>query len=153
MSKFLEYIFKPVNSAEYRKNYEPGKELEIATAALLIQAANADDDFSEEEKSLLMSMISSQFNLDEDETRDIMKLAEDKIKQSVSFYEFTSVLNSELDADSKYEILKNIWRLLFADKILHSHEEYFIRKISQNLHLEHKDFITAKSEIKRELNL
>lgn len=153
MSKILNYFFNPLSSDENKKYSEMNNELGIATAALFLEAAYADENFSDEEKSLIIKMISQQFKLDENETNEILKLAEDKIKKSISFYEFTSILNSELTKEQKFEILKNIWRLLFSDKILSSHEEYFIRTIARNLHLEHKDFIAAKLEVKKELNL
>ncbi|GAB4143693.1 MAG: hypothetical protein Fur0015_12050 [Ignavibacteriales bacterium] len=153
MSKILNYFFNPLSSDENKKYSEMNNELGIATAALFLEAAYADENFSDEEKSLIIKMISQQFKLDENETNEILKLAEDKIKKSISFYEFTSILNRELTKEQKFEILKNIWRLLFSDKILSSHEEYFIRTIARNLRLEHKDFIAAKLEVKKELNL
>lgn len=153
MSKFLNYFFYQSNNSEDKNFNNVNNELGIATAALFLQAAYADENYTEEEKSLIIRIISEQFKFTDNETEKILKLAEDKIKQSIGFYEFTSILNSEFNKEQKFEIVKNIWRLIFSDKILNSHEEYFIRTIAKNLHLEHKDFIAAKLEVKKELNL
>jgi uncharacterized tellurite resistance protein B-like protein len=153
MNNILEYFFQKDKRENSSNNLENEKQIEIATAALFIQAAYSDEDFSAEEKQLISKMISAQFSLSAEETKNILEIAEEKIQRSVSFYEFTSVLNSSLNHDQKYKIIKNIWQLIFSDKIMHSHEEHYIRTISRNLHLEHSDFISAKLEVKSELGL
>jgi len=153
MGKILEYFFQKDKTENSALSMQIDRQIEIATAALFIEAAYSDENFSAEEKQLISKMISSQFSLSPEETKDIFEIAEEKIQKSVSFYEFTSVLNTELNNEQKYKIIKNIWRLIFADKVITSHEEHYIRTISRNLLLEHSDFISAKLEVKKELGL
>ncbi|PJA96165.1 MAG: hypothetical protein CO129_07955 [Ignavibacteriales bacterium CG_4_9_14_3_um_filter_34_10] len=153
MGKILEYFFQKDKTENSALSMQIDRQIEIATAALFIEAAYSDENFSAEEKQLISKMISAQFNLSPEETKDIFEIAEEKIQKSVSFYEFTSVLNTELNNEQKYKIIKNIWRLIFADKVITSHEEHYIRTISRNLLLEHSDFISAKLEVKKELGL
>ena len=153
MGKILEYFFQKDKTENSALSMQIDRQIEIATAALFIEAAYSDENFSAEEKQLISKMISAQFNLSQEETKDIFEIAEEKIQKSVSFYEFTSVLNTELNNEQKYKIIKNIWRLIFADKVITSHEEHYIRTISRNLLLEHSDFISAKLEVKKELGL
>ena len=153
MGKILEYFFQKDKTENSALSMQIDRQIEIATAALFIEAAYSDENFSAEEKQLISKMISSQFSLSPEETKDIFEIAEEKNQKSVSFYEFTSVLNTELNNEQKYKIIKNIWRLIFADKVITSHEEHYIRTISRNLLLEHSDFISAKLEVKKELGL
>ena len=92
------------------------------------------------------------FKLNERTVAELMDLSMKQTDKSVSLYEFTQIINQYFDKNSKYEVLKNLWRLVFADANLDKYEEHFLRKISGNLHMEHSDFIAAKLEVTAEIN-
>lgn len=143
-------ISKNDSSEETTKNYSPEIKLKIATCALFLEVANSDDDFSIEEKSFIEKTMKDEFSLDDELVEELIKLASDQTDKSVSLYEFTEVINKLYSKEEKQIILKNLWRLVFADGKLDKYEEYFIRTISKNLHLEHSEMIAAKLEVKKE---
>jgi uncharacterized tellurite resistance protein B-like protein len=143
-------ISKNEATDEVSNNYDTETQLKIATCALLLEVANSDDDFSIEEKSLIEKTMKNEFNLDDTLVEELLNLASDQTDKSVSLYEFTEVINKLYSREEKLIILKNLWRLVFADGKLDKYEEYFIRTISRNLHLEHSEMIAAKLEVKKE---
>lgn len=135
-------------------NNEPvdnDKKNHIATCALFTEVANADDDFAKEEKGLIIKLMKQIFNLENDEVNELIKLSEKQIKDSVSLYEFTDTINKNFSSEEKYQILLNLWRLIFVDEKFHAYEDYLIRKIVNNLNLSHKEMIAAKLSVKEEL--
>lgn len=157
MLGFLKDLFADEANFESNNKIEQNiadeKKVEIATCALFLEIANSDDEFSEDEKKSVLSIMKKIFNLSDEYVTELIRLSEEQIKQSVSLYEFTEIINSRFSEDQKYEVVKNLWRLIFVDNKLHAHEEYFIRKISNNLHLAHKDLMAAKIEVKKELDI
>lgn len=152
MFKILKEIFIPeINKA--KSQFSDTHKLQVATCALLIEIANADEDFSEIEKEKIIEIMQVKFELNKDELSELMELAHQSLEDSISLYEFTEILNKNLDRSEKKEVLKNLWRLIFADKNLNEYEEYFIRKISRTLNLYHQDFIETKLEVKKELKI
>ena len=145
-------ISNNLSSDDNASQYNTEQQLEIATCALFLEIANADDDFSIEEKTFIEETMKNEFNLDEKLVTELLELATKKTEESVSLYEFTDIINKSYGKDEKLKILKNLWRLVYADGKLDKYEEYFIRTISKNLHLEHSDMITAKLEVKEEKN-
>ena len=141
------------SNMELEQYISDNKKVEIATCALFLEIANSDDEFSAEEKKIVFATMKKTFNLSDDYVTELIKLSEEQVKKSISLYEFTEIINSRFSENQKYEVLKNLWRLIFVDKNLDAFEEYFIRKISNNLHLSHKDLMAAKMEVKRELNI
>ncbi len=129
------------------------EKIKVATCALLIEVANSDDEFAEVEKEKIIEIMHTIFSLSEDEVSELIELAQQHLEESISLYEFTDVINKNFSRDEKLEILKNIWRLIFADGKMDQYEEYFIRKISRNLNLYHQDFIDTKIAVKQELNI
>jgi uncharacterized tellurite resistance protein B-like protein len=133
-----------------QNNYDTETQLQIATCALFLEIANSDDDFSIEEKVFIEKTMREEFNLDEKLVEELLELATQQTEESVSLYEFTDVINKLYNRDKKLIIIKNLWRLVYADGKLDKYEEYFMRTISKNLHLEHSDMIAAKLEVKDE---
>ncbi len=134
------------------KKYSSETKLQIATCALFLEIANSDDDFSIEEKTFIEKTMRDKFNLDDELVEELLALATQQTEESVSLYEFTDIINKSYGRDAKLIIIKNLWRLVYADGKLDKYEEYFMRTISRNLHLEHSDMIAAKLEAKEENN-
>ena len=55
--------------------------------------------------------------------------------------------------DDKYELLKNLWRLIYTDKTLDKYEDHLIKMIGGMLQMEHRQIINAKMLIRKELNI
>ena len=80
----------------------------------------------------------------EDEAQALLAVAEQRVEDSISLDEFTSVLNDTLTLADKRRCLVALWRVALADGRLDRFEEYALRKLGDLLHLSHADFIQAK---------
>lgn len=129
------------------------RKLQLATCALFLEVAHADDKFHQDEREKIISLMKEMFQLKEDEIEELIKQSDEIVKDSVSIYEFTDVVNKYFNTAEKYEVIKNLWRLILVDEKVHKYEEHFVRTISNNFHLEHKDMIATKLEVKEELGL
>jgi len=129
------------------------KQLQIATAAIFIEMAKADGDFSDEEREHIVVSIKNRFGLEEEYVHELIELSHAELKDSVSLYEFSSVINERFAFEDKYELLKNLWRLIYTDKTLDKYEDHLIKMIGGMLRMEHKQIINAKMLIRKELNI
>ncbi len=152
MLGFIKNLISNVDDANssVSKKYNSETQLQIATCALFLEIANSDDDFSIEEKVFIEKTMRDEFNLADELVDELLQLATQQTEDSVSLYEFTDVINKSYGREAKLVIIKNLWRLVFADGKLDKYEEYFMRTISKNLHLEHSDMIATKIEAKEE---
>jgi uncharacterized tellurite resistance protein B-like protein len=150
LKKIYEQLIQP-SSGKTEKIDENA--IQVATAALLIEMMRADGCVSEEERRAVMQTIQSRFNLTEEEAKSLKKLAEEKIRKSTDYYEFTCLIHKELPYAQKVEIIERLWEIAFIDKNLDKYEEYIVRKIADLIYVEHKDFIEAKLRVKKKLNL
>jgi uncharacterized tellurite resistance protein B-like protein len=154
----FEYIRKVLssdsNSTEIETSFPQiaSKKYQVATAALLIEIARADGDFSDNEKKRIIELMQNDFELDDDCVNDLLELSRQKVKDSISVYEFSSVINESFTQQEKFELMKNLWRIIYEDGKLDSHEDRLIKIIGSTLNLEHKNVIDAKLFVKRELD-
>jgi len=126
------------------------KKYQVATAALLIEIAKADGDFSDDERKRIIDLMKNDFDLDDECVDELLELSEQKVKDSVSIYEFSSVINESFTQAEKFDLIKNLWWIIYEDGKLDSHEDRLIKIIGSTLNLEHRDVIDAKLFVKQE---
>jgi len=153
MLKYLKEMFTGPQEESQGGSDTNDNKLQIAACALLLEIAMADDDFSEEEKNRITEIMKTNFGFSKVEVEKLIAKSEEEIKDSISIYEFTDILNKHLNSNEKYSVLKYLWQVAYADGNLDAYEDHYIKKISNNLHLYNKDRITAKLEVKKELGL
>jgi len=154
MIKKLRHVFKKKDKNEdydRLREVDPQKRLQIATCALFIEIANADEKFLNVEKEKLINLMKKQFSLEDDYVEELLELSQRQVEESLSLYEFTSEINATSSKEETYEIVKNLWRLILVDDELHPFEDYLIRKISSSLNLLQKDMLSAKAEVEAEM--
>jgi len=129
------------------------KQLQVATAAIFIEMAKADGDFSDEEREQIVKSLKDRFGLKDDYVNDLIELSNAELKDSVSIYEFSGIINERFTFEDKFELLKNLWRLIYTDKTLDKYEDHLIKLIGGMLQMEHGQIINAKMLIRKELNI
>ncbi len=151
MFEYLRQVLAPEQTAKELKLNSTSKKYQVATAALLIEVAKADGDFSDDERNRIFELMKNDFDLDDECINELLELSEQKVKDSISVYEFSSVINESFSQQEKFELMKNLWRIIYEDGKLDSHEDRLIKIIGSTLNLEHKDVIGAKLFVKQEL--
>jgi len=127
------------------------KKVQIATCAVLLEIANADEEFTSEEKAKVIKIMQKTFNISEDYIHELIELAEKKIENSISVYEFTDSINNYFTQDEKFEMLINLWKLIYIDDTLDKHEDHLAKRIGNNFNFSHKQIMDAKLIAKQEM--
>ena len=136
-------FFKQLNTSHQNTNNQEVS-LEIACTVLLCEVMKADGLLQDEEKRSLQTFISNQFNLEETEIHEIIKVALEVSDNATDFYKFTRKINQHYSIEQRIEIVGYLWKLAYADGELASLEEHIIRKVSDLLHLRHSEYIQTK---------
>ncbi len=138
-------------SVPKKENQSDTKKLQIATCAIFLEMAKSDDNCTEEERQEILSIMQRTFNLEKEYADELIELAKSRLVQSISIYEFTGIINSNFTSDEKFELMKNLWRLIYTDQKLDKYEDQLVKRLGTMLHLEHKDVIAAKLMVKGEI--
>ena len=155
MIKFLKKVLEGSQYIEkdransFKNNNE--KKLQIAACTLLVELGKADSNFTNDERKKIISIMESTFNVEENYIKDLIELSEKEIDANDSIYEYTTVINGNFTNDEKFELLKNLWRLIYIDDNLDKYEEHLVKKIGTLLNIEYTNIISAKLIVKEEL--
>ena len=118
----------------------------LAATALMIELSRADNSIDQQEIQTIIAIATDTFGLSNDEAADILSEAELRNAEAISLYEFTDTINQNFNKEQKYNLIRNIWRVAFADKTIDAHEDYLVRKVADLIYVSHADFIKAKHE-------
>ena len=119
------------------------RRLELAGAALLFEVLKADHDFDERELASIAEVMRARGGKPE-EIDELVELARRQSNESTSLYEFTSLINEHCDYREKCALVRNMWRIAWADAELSKYEDHLIRKVCELIYVSHSDFIRAK---------
>ena len=147
MLNILKNFFKKTEAEETPEAFD--RELSLSLAALLIEISRSDNEVDESESKAIVTAVLQVTSLTADEVEGIMVDADKTVTDSISLYDFTSVINEKLSREKRYQLLVLLWKVAYADGRVDKYEEYYVRKISDLLHMDQAEFIRAKHEARK----
>ena len=149
MIKQIEQLFAKMTHTETGEALDQ-RDLYMASAALLVEVATIDQNFDAREWQVLQELLVHQCHLSAQEVDDFIKAAQQASRDSASLYDFTQKINRHFSYSEKIELVRNLWRIAYADGSLDKYEEHIIRRIADLIHLSHSDFIQAKIAVRNQ---
>jgi uncharacterized tellurite resistance protein B-like protein len=123
---------------------DSGVDTNRAAAALMAEVMAVDHDWHELEIERIESLMQESLGLDAAEARQIVSEVLEQQKSQHDLFQFTSAINQEYSQDQKFELLKSLWRVAYADGRVDAYEEHIIRRLADLIHMPHNQFIKAK---------
>jgi len=123
-------------------------DIRLACAALLIEVAVIDQAFDDSEINTLHEILQREFKLSPSECEKLTQLAKQERSDATSVHQFTRLVHENCSPEEKYELIKGMWAIAYADGNLDKYEEYIIRKVAELIYVSHSDFIRAKLEVR-----
>ena len=125
------------------------RQLQLATAALLVEVVRADGGIAAAEREALLAAVGSKFGTTAQDAAELIALAEQETQQAHDYYQFTSLINRHFTQPQKVRVIELMWQVAFADTTLSAHEQHVLRRIAELLHVPHGDYIAAKMRAKQ----
>ena len=123
----------------------------IAASIILLEAAHADHECTDEELDHVIETLCSDFDLSRQHAGDLLELAHRERSHAVDLFEFTTHINNEFSREEKMAVLEAVWRIIHVDGKLDKHEDHFVRKLTHLLRLSHKEMIDAKLKARKQI--
>ncbi len=122
----------------------------VAVAALLAEVVRMDDEIAEAERQQVLASIAEKFSLSGEEAAELVTLSEEEAREATDFFQFTSQINQAYSPEQKVTLIEHMWRVAYADRIIHKYEDHLIRKIADLIYVPHARFIAAKHRVREE---
>ena len=127
---------------------EKPKNLKLIALCLAFEVANADNDIDTREKDLILEKIKESIDLSVLTEKEIFNVIQEESEKRVSFYDIIHDINKNLDKKEKVDVLKMLWEIAYADKVLDVDEERIIRRSAEMLGIKPSIVLQTKEEFK-----
>ena len=116
----------------------------LAVAALLVEVLRADYATADAERRQVVESLRGMLGLGEAECAELLAEAEQQVDKAHDLHQFTAEINRALAHEEKVRVVEQMWRVARSDETVHKYEEHIIRRVSDLLHVSHREFIAAK---------
>ncbi len=130
-----------------------GSELELAAAALLVEAATMDGDFDAQERTAIIRLLKARFDLTASEVEALLQDAEAAIGNTNELYCLTRTIKDQLGPAERVGILEMLWEVVYADGVADDFETNLIRRLTGLLYVTDRDSGEARKRVLAKLNL
>ena len=127
---------------------EQPKNLKLIALCLVYEVANADNDIDVRERDLILEKIKESIDLSVLTEKEIFDVIQEESERRVSFYDIINDINQNLDKKEKIDVLKMLWEIAYADKVLDVDEERIIRRSAEMLGIKPSIVLKTKEEFK-----
>jgi len=130
---------------------DKGARLRTATCVLLLEAATADDTFSDVEQKKVVEILKSRFGLDDEAVKELIDESKRARQNEADIWYFTNLVNQSLSNEEKYDLMEAVWEVIYSDGSLGEFENYVAQKLYRMLNIDHSKFIELKLKVKNEI--
>jgi uncharacterized tellurite resistance protein B-like protein len=121
--------------------------LQLAAAALLVEAAQMDDEFGPEERAKIAELVEQRFGLSAEESAALLQAASEKVEQSVEIFGFTREIKNAFSPEERVEMMEMLWEVAYADGEVHNLEAHLMRRLAGLLHVSDRDSGEARKRV------
>lgn len=137
---------RSLDEAEFDGSKGDG-DLQLAAAALLVEAASLDGHFDDEERDTIVSLLKDHFGLNETEVETLVENGTNAADESSQLYGFTRVIKDRFEHEERVRMIEMLWEVAYADGQLHDFESNLVRRVCGLIHVPDRESGDARKRV------
>ena len=134
------------NTPDHQPEASHENDLALATAALMMEVARADQAFEASETEAMLLQLGRRLEIDDTAVNDLVALARDTSEEAHDLYAFTEVINVRYSYSEKKQLVVDLWNVALADESIDANEDHIIRRIAGLMNVVHSDVLHARAK-------
>ena len=126
-------------------------QLQVAVAALLVEAAHMDECFDAVERVVIERLLRQRFGLGPDAALRLLAMAERANAEAVQLFRFTQEIVEQLAPEQRVGIIEMLWETVYADGVLSPAEDMLVRRVAGLIYVSDRDRGDARQRVLRRL--
>jgi len=103
--------------------------LQLAVAALLMEAAQVDGALGERERAAVQRLLERKFRLSAEASQALAAIGEHQAERSAQLFGFTRTINERVAPERRVELIEMLWEVAYADGVLDPLEDAMLRQV------------------------
>lgn len=123
---------------------------ELAVAALLVEAARADENYTDLERTLIKRALAAQFLLDAEAANALLAAGEAAQAEALDLHRFTRVAKA-MATEDKLALVERLWTVILSDGARDPHEDALVRRVCGLIYVSDPESGVARAHAARAL--
>ena len=123
------------------------EDVEVAAAALLVEAARVDGQMVPEERAAIVALLGERFGLDAAGAEALLAHGIQADEQTVQLHRFATLVNRRFTEEERVELIEMLWAVVYADGTLSAYEANLLRRIGGLLYVDDRDRGAARQRV------
>lgn len=127
--------------------------VEVALAALLVEAANSDHHFDESERATIARLLERRFGLSHEGARALLAAGEREADREVEIFHLTRTINERWSREERIGLIEMLWEVAYADGVLDKYEDSLLRRVGGLVYVPDRERGLARQRVLRRLGI
>ncbi len=88
---------------------------------------------------MIVDLVRARFELSTEEVSSVIELADEVAHNAVELSRFTRRIRDDFDHDERIEMVEMLWRVVYADGVVHDHEANLLRRVAGLLYVSDRE--------------
>ena len=124
--------------------------LAFAAAALMFEAASADQEITDKERGIIAGALTAEFRLEGEKLDETLKSAEEAQADANDLHQFTRIAKT-LSEEARTRLVENLWRIILSDATRDPFEDAFVRRLCALIYVTDVESGRARQRIEKEI--
>ncbi|MDA0785218.1 MAG: TerB family tellurite resistance protein [Proteobacteria bacterium] len=142
----LKSMFSQNAGGAAARSHDPD-ELQLAAAALLVEAARMDDDYDADERALIGQLLRDRFDLDALDAEALLVAADAATVDLVEVYGFARQVKDAFEHEERVQMIEMLWEVVCADGEIHDHEANLLRRVAGLIYVSDRESGDARKRV------
>ena len=120
---------------------------DVAVAALLVDAARADEVYKPEERHTVIALLEHMFGLELPEAERLCERGEAAQEGAADIVRFTRVVKFALDEVERVRLIEALWEIVLVDRERDPHEDALLRRLAPLIAVSDHDSAAARQRV------
>ncbi|MHA7872607.1 MAG: tellurite resistance TerB family protein [Hyphococcus sp.] len=120
--------------------------IQLALAALLVEAARADEEYADHEIAIIDRVLAQRFGLTPDQTHALRAKAEAAQAEALDIQRFTKIAKG-MPREEKVLFVEALWEIVLSDGVRDKYEDALIRRICGLIYLDDPESGAARARV------
>ena len=128
-------------------------ELQLAVAALLMEAAQVDGHLGEPERAAVQRLLKRKFGLSAEASQALTATGERQAERSIQLFGFARTINERVPRERRVEFIEMLWEVAYADGTLDPLEDSMLRQVGGLIDVPDQERGAARQRVLRRLGI
>ncbi|MEL6359796.1 MAG: TerB family tellurite resistance protein [Pseudomonadota bacterium] len=121
-------------------------EMAVSVGAILVEAAKADEHYTEKEMALIDTLLVHDFGVSQSDADALRAQSEARQASANDIHQFTKVVK-ELSEQEKFALMQGLWRIALSDSVKDPYEEMLVRRVAGLIYVSDVDSARARQSV------